>query len=159
MRRVVVLAILLSVVGPLALVSDAAVAVAQGAGAGWPDLMTPPARQGGGEKDAAVVVGVSDYAEVPDVPGASENAAAWVAWLVRARGVPFGRVKFLRDREATDLGLREAAKKAAGLVKPGGTLWFVDDPFFVHEQIPTWALLDVTRVGRVAHGRPPCAPS
>ena len=36
----------------------------------WPDLADPPAKVGGGEGDAALVIGVVDYVIVPDVAGA-----------------------------------------------------------------------------------------
>ncbi len=40
------------------------------AGESWPDLASPARSMGGGEHDAAVVVGVEGYAFVPPVPGA-----------------------------------------------------------------------------------------
>jgi hypothetical protein len=91
----------------------------------WPSIDEPLPALGGGEADAAVVVGVGDYAFLPDVPGASENAAAWQQWLVRTRGVPVGRVSILRDADATRERIVRQLKKATGDVKPGGTLWFV----------------------------------
>ena len=40
----------------------------------WPDLSSPPKAGGGGERDAAVVVGAERYAFVEHVPGAEQNA-------------------------------------------------------------------------------------
>ena len=40
----------------------------------WPSVATELPPTGGGEKDAAVIIGVSDYAFLPDIPGASDNA-------------------------------------------------------------------------------------
>ena len=42
--------------------------------ASWPDLSRPAQAVGGGERDAAVVVGIEDYFAVPGVPGAKSNA-------------------------------------------------------------------------------------
>lgn len=43
----------------------------------WPDLSQPAPAVGGGEHDAAVVVGIEDYAFVGPVPGAESNAKLW----------------------------------------------------------------------------------
>ena len=116
--------------GPAALIAAALslllapLEAAPRAATAWPDLRTVPV-QGGGEKDAAVVIGVSDYAYVPDVPGAATNATEWVTWLRRGRHVPLARIRLLRDAEATDVEIRRAAAAAAERVDPGGTLWFV----------------------------------
>ena len=45
--------------------------------AAWPDLSQPAQVVGGGEYDAAVVVGVEGYFAVPGVPGAKSNAKQW----------------------------------------------------------------------------------
>lgn len=94
----------------------------------WPELDTVPPRTGGGEKDAAVVVAIEDYTapEMPDVPGARANGLAWVNYLIKARGVPGTRVRWMRDAEAADREeLRSAAEAAASQVQPGGVLWFI----------------------------------
>ena len=111
----------LRIVGGLALVMALRSAPLLAAGAGWPDL-SAPAVQGGGERDAAVVVVISDYYKQPDVPGALQNAADWQKWL-RGRGVP--HVAVLRDGAATDIEIKRAAEAAAEAVQPAGTLWFV----------------------------------
>ncbi len=91
----------------------------------WPDLDAPPPTLGGGEHDAAVVVGVEDYAFLADVPGAGRNARAWYEYLVRTRKVPVGHVSLLLDRAGTNTKVRRAVAEAAAQVRPGGTLWFV----------------------------------
>ncbi|MBI5211052.1 MAG: caspase family protein [Elusimicrobia bacterium] len=91
----------------------------------WPDLSTPAPDQGGGEPDAAVVVGIEKYPFVAPVPGAAQNADDWHLYLTKTRKIPAGRVKLLRDSEATLEDMRDAASWAASTVKPGGTLWFV----------------------------------
>ncbi|MCK6507632.1 SUMF1/EgtB/PvdO family nonheme iron enzyme [Myxococcota bacterium] len=92
------------------------------AAAEWPDLSTPPAGVGDGSQDAALVVGIEDYAFAQDIPGARDNALAWVRWM-QARKVPL--VKPLLDQQATKEELLAAAAQVAARVKPGGTLWFV----------------------------------
>lgn len=92
--------------------------------AAWPSVDTP-ARQGGGEQDAAVIIGVEDYAFAPDVPGAAANATAWYMHLVEGRGTPPQRVTLLRDRDGTRERMLEALASAAAQVQPGGTLWVV----------------------------------
>ncbi|MBI5242807.1 MAG: caspase family protein [Elusimicrobia bacterium] len=91
----------------------------------WPDLSVPSADQEGGEADAAVVVGIEKYPFVSQVPGAAQNADDWHLFLTKTRKVPAGKVKLLRDNEATLEDIRDAASWAASNVQPGGTLWFV----------------------------------
>ncbi len=103
-----------------------AVAAAAGASeAAWPDLSAPAATEGGGEGDAAVVIGIEDYVVVSDVPGARANAQDWYTWLVETRGVPVGSVVLLRDSEGTREGILDGARRARERVREGGTLWFV----------------------------------
>lgn len=91
----------------------------------WPDLAQPPPAQGGGERDTAVIVGISDYAFAPDIAGATANAVAWYRWLTVARGIAPERVQLLRDQEATAEELRAAAKRAAAEGERGANVWFV----------------------------------
>lgn len=91
----------------------------------WPELSALPPEQGGGEADAAVIVGIERYPFVAAVQGAAQNAEDWHLYLTKTRGVPVGQVKLLRDSEASLEDIRDAAAWAAGVVKPGGTLWFV----------------------------------
>lgn len=92
----------------------------------WPSLdLAAPITVGGGDADAALVVGVENYAYLPPVPGANDNADAWYRYLVTTRKVPVSNVHLLRDGQAThDLILMKAAE-AQRSVKAGGTLWFV----------------------------------
>ncbi len=91
----------------------------------WPDLSAPPARIGGGEHDAAVIVGVENYLFLPDIPGALTNADDWYLYLTRTLAVPPARITLLRNDEATLEKLRKYVDRAASDVEPGGTLWFV----------------------------------
>lgn len=91
----------------------------------WPDLSTPPPFTGGGELDAAVLVGIDNYAALPDVTGAGVNIADWQAWLLGARGLRPVAISKRVDGDAIDVNIREAVLDAVSRVKPGGTLWLV----------------------------------
>jgi len=92
-------------------------------GAEWPDLSVAPASEGGGEQDAAVVVGIENYSFLAPVPGAVDNAKDWYRWLKETRGVR--AVKLLTDGSATRHSILAAVEDAARRVGEGGTLWFV----------------------------------
>lgn len=91
----------------------------------WPDLSDLPEEQGGGEQDAALIIGMEDYVFAPDIPGALQNANDWYLFLTRTKGVPVGNVFLLRDQEGTREAMLEKAQAAASRVGEGGTLWFV----------------------------------
>ncbi len=103
--------------------------VAASARAEWPDLNAAP-RSKDGARDAALVVGIQDYAHVADVPGAEANARAWHAWF-KARGTRHVRVLLDADawhgydRSGQPRGLLAELDRVAQQVRPGGTLWFV----------------------------------
>ena len=71
--------------------------------------------------DAALVIGVEDYAFIPDVPFAARDASAARDLMVYTRGVPAKRVETLVNpsREQMLQGLERVAK----LVADDGTLW------------------------------------
>ncbi len=98
-----------------------------------PTLDTPPPPQSGGAEDAALVVGVADYAFVPDVPFADRDAKAFAAWLLKGRGVPPERVRLLVDGRAAKEDIEEGLRFAASKVGAGGTLWV----FFAGHGIPS----------------------
>lgn len=89
----------------------------------WPDLGQAPASPDG-RADAAVLVGIEDYAFIADVPGAARNLGDWYRDL-RARGVPLDRIVMLRDAQATREDIAEAVGEGAKKVQPGGRLWVV----------------------------------
>jgi len=91
----------------------------------WPDLMKPAPKQGGGKKDAAVVVAIGDYFKLSDIAGAVENAEAWRRFLVQTRGVASDRVLVLKNSDGTNTEIESVVDKAVQLVGRGGTLWFV----------------------------------
>lgn len=90
----------------------------------WPELGRN-AQVGGGERDAAVIVGAENYAFVEKIPGARKNAEDWQAYLTESLKVPAERVALLRDHEATLEDMRRYAAEKAAEVEPGGTLWFI----------------------------------
>jgi hypothetical protein len=109
--------------GPLE--APALEAALTGGGLGWPDLSQPAPAVGGGDGDAAVIVGLQDYSGIADIEGAAENATAWYEYLASTRGVPSERIELLIDEDATREDMRRAAEASARQVGEGGTLWFV----------------------------------
>lgn len=91
----------------------------------WPSVATEVPRQGGGEADVAVVVGVSDYLLLPDIDGAADNARDWAQHLVRVRGLKRDRVTLLTDAEATKERIERAVQTAATQASAQGRLWFI----------------------------------
>ena len=96
-----------------------------GAQPSWPDLSQPAPVEGGGANDAAIVVGIENYAFIEDIPGAVQNANDWYAWLTRTRKVPLGKVALLRDNDVTKESLVSAVRAAVDKVGDSGTLWLV----------------------------------
>ncbi len=93
----------------------------------WPKLSQAPegAANGPNSKDAALIVGIQNYAFVSHVEGANLNASDWRTYLRQGRQIPLRNVGFLSDAEATLENIRDEAKRIAALAKPGGTIWFV----------------------------------
>ena len=91
----------------------------------WPDLTDDAGVQGGGENDAALIVGVTDYYNLPKIDGAAQNAEAWQQWLLRSRKVPSTRVELLTDKLATREKIEKNLEQLAQQVGPKGTLWFI----------------------------------
>jgi len=113
----------------------------------WPDLSRIHSVEGGGENDAAIVVGIEAYNYLADVPGAVSNARDWSRWLRDARQVP--AVKLLTDESATRNTILAAVEAAGALVGAGGTLWFV----FIGHGAPSTDLSDGVIVGVTARQR------
>jgi formylglycine-generating enzyme required for sulfatase activity len=89
----------------------------------WPALLDPGAPQGGGEKDAALIVGIENYFVVEDVPGAHANALEWHTFLRENKKVPY--VKWLKNEEGTRENMEAQLDETLKRVKPGGKLWFI----------------------------------
>lgn len=91
----------------------------------WPTLANLMVPAGGGEKDAAVIVGIEDYAFVSDVPGASMNAKDWYRYFTRVRKTAASNVKLLLNNDATDDGIKSALSEMSKRTGTGGKLWFI----------------------------------
>lgn len=91
--------------------------------AAFPILDDAPQPQLQSPMDVALVVGVSDYAFIEDVPYADRDARAFANYLIQARGVPPDRVRLLVDgkavRETIQDGLRFVVQKS----HPEGLVW------------------------------------
>ncbi len=91
----------------------------------WPSVSGELPRAGGGERDVAVVVGITDYAFLDDIAGAAENASDWYQYLVRVRGVPPERVRLLTNNAAIDVAITKALRESAAASARGGVAWFI----------------------------------
>lgn len=91
----------------------------------WPAIDTALPRVGGGERDVAVVVGVSQYPALPRIDGAAENAAAWHQYLLRVRGLRSENIILLRDSDATKERILDATRASVISSAPGGIAWFI----------------------------------
>jgi len=106
-----------------ALLLSAATAAAQAPA--WPDISAAGAPAGDGRHDAAVIVGIEDYAFVPKVEGATRNAQDWFVWLRQSRNVPLKQIRLLRDKQGTVEEMHKAVVDMSARVGPGGVLWFI----------------------------------
>ena len=88
----------------------------------WPDVgaVETPAPK---SNDVAVIVAIEDYAFLPSVPGAVENANAWENYLRKARG--FKDVFVLTDQQAPIEEIERFAEQAVAAASSDGDLWFV----------------------------------
>jgi len=91
----------------------------------WPDMLRTGTIQGGGGGDAAVIVGIEDYAFVSDVAGAVTNAKGWYLYLSKMRGVPGANIRLLSNADGSKERIEKHLREVAKEVKPDGTLWFV----------------------------------
>lgn len=87
------------------------------------DLGRPPAKQGGGDGDVALIVATSKYAHLPRLPGVDKVVDAWKTHLEQVRGVPAARIVTL---EATDgAAVRAAAAQLGATAGAGGIAWLI----------------------------------
>ncbi len=92
----------------------------------WPSVSEPPSRVGGGERDAALVIGIAEYPMLQQpIPGADDNAREFYLWLTETHGVPTHNAVLLLNRQAVREEILARAKEMAGRVGRGGTLWLV----------------------------------
>ena len=98
---------------------------AQAQPASWPSLATAPQLAADASKDAALIIGIDEYAFVPHVDGAAVNARDWFTFLVEGEKLQISRAHLLRNRDGTREQILAMAKQAADEVEPGGKLWVV----------------------------------
>jgi len=113
----------------------------------WPNFPEKPKATGGGAKDAAVVVAVSNYTRLPDIRGATRNSVDWYNYFTKVRKVPVTQVALLENADATPRKIRAAVLNAVSDVREDGTLWFV----FIGHGAPTKDGKDGVLVGVDAH--------
>ena len=113
----------------------------------WPDVGAPISSSSEGENDAAVIIAVEDYFQIPDVEGAVTNANDWRRFLAR-RGVPLANIHLIANGSATREAILEEAEWAAQRVSPTGRVWFV----FIGHGAPSSDGTDGLLVGADAQG-------
>lgn len=101
--------------------------------ASLPLLDVPPKKQTASPRDLAVVIGISDYAFIDDVPYADRDARAFATYLAEARGVPRERIRLLLNGKAVRETIEAALQFAADHADPAGTVWF----FYAGHGVPT----------------------
>ncbi len=95
---------------------------ATGGAAAVPSIDDPLRTGARAPGDAAVVIGVEDYAFLPDVPYAERDAQAMEDLFIYTMGIPYDRVRRLSE-DASREAVLKAVEQAAGQVGPEGTLW------------------------------------
>jgi len=94
--------------------------------ANWPDLSIPAPRVGGGEEDAAIIIGIEDYDTLLDVPGARLNALQWRDYFHMTLGMPTESIFLVTDTAATKESMEDAIQDAVDQAdNPESSLWFV----------------------------------
>jgi hypothetical protein len=100
-------------------------AAANAQSASWPSVQAAPQVQADASKDAALIIGIEEYAFVPRVDGAAANARDWFTFLVEGQKMPISRAHLLRNRDGTREQILDMAKRVANEVEPGGKLWII----------------------------------
>ncbi len=74
-------------------------------------------------RDAAVIIGVEGYEQLPQATFATADARAWASWLSESIGVRSSRTTLLEDPDYTTV--YKALRRAGSRVRRHGTLWVV----------------------------------
>lgn len=90
---------------------------AREAHAEYPSISEPSDTEAVGEKDAAVVVGVENYAFLPDVDGAMQSVDDWEKFFVDGVEIPGERVFTATNRRATREGSAAASEIVAAALR------------------------------------------
>ncbi len=88
----------------------------------WPEIGAWEAKTPAPE-DVAIVVAIEDYAFLPDVPGAVQNANDWENYFRKARGMK--EVYVVTNKEASIEEITRFTSQAKEQVGESGTLWFI----------------------------------
>ena len=86
-----------------------------------PDLSEPVRTSARANEDAAVVIGIEDYFQLPDVPGAVADAKLIVELLAHTRGIPRSRIRVLTSGASREQIL--AAVDEVAVLAAGGHAW------------------------------------
>jgi len=86
-----------------------------------PDILARLPTGNKASQDTAVVVGLEDYAFIPDVPHAARDAEAFRSFLLYTRGIPQHRIQHLTAGSRDHI--EAAVKTAAAEAGDGGTVW------------------------------------
>jgi len=88
----------------------------------WPEMASWEPVEGA-QKDVAIIVAIEDYAFLPDVPGAIQNANDWENYFRKARGMK--EVYTLTDKAATSEEIQRFVDQAVATADADASLWFV----------------------------------
>lgn len=88
----------------------------------WPEVGTWDQKVDADE-DVAIIVAIEDYAFLPDVPGAVQNANDWESYFRNARGM--SEVYVVVNKDAAVEEITRFVEQGKEQVGENGTLWFV----------------------------------
>lgn len=93
----------------------------------WPDLalLDPVVLDIDGSKDAALIVGIEQYYNLPRIPGARTSAEDWYQFMRQSVGVQGRNIVFLKNGDAVDYKIRTTLSDLVKKVKKGARVWFV----------------------------------
>jgi len=93
----------------------------------WPDLSVPAdaGRQRGSANDAALIVAIENYTDLPDIPGAVQNGLDWHTHLNESLQIPASQMVLLTDGDATGEQIMKGAREVAEKAGEGGRVWVV----------------------------------
>jgi len=89
----------------------------------WPSLSQPPNIARTGANDVALLIGIENYAFLPDVPGARSNVQDWQSFLTQGLGVK--TLTVLSDAQATREEVLEQARILSAQTSSQSTFWLV----------------------------------
>ena len=91
----------------------------------WPEISKPLPPQYDGRSDSAVIISISDYDKIPDIPNADVNARDWYTWLIKTKGLSPSRVHLIENEFATKENILTTTKKVSRGSISGGKVWYI----------------------------------